>query len=121
MDDVLKLGARLLIAPLFLAGVVEKLIDPAIVEGLLADHGWWQWLIWPATLLNLAGALALLSGLWPTQVALALALYCAVTSIFHWIPGDGWQMSIFIKNWAIAGGLLALAAAGPGRFVLGGR
>ena len=121
MDDLLKLGARLLIAPLFLAGTVQKFVDPAMVEGLLADHGWWTWLIWPATLFNLAGALALLSGLWPRPVALALALYCAVTSIFHWIPGDGWQMSIFIKNWAIAGGLLALAAAGPGRFVIGAR
>jgi len=40
-----------------------------------------------------------------------LAAYCVVTSVFHFIPSDGWQMSIFIKNWAIAGGLLALSAA----------
>ena len=43
--------------------------------------------------------------------ALALAAYCAATSAFHFIPGDGWQMSIFVKNWAIAGGCLALFVA----------
>ncbi|HSF65174.1 MAG TPA: DoxX family protein, partial [Paracoccaceae bacterium] len=51
-------------------------------------------------------------------VALALAGYCAVTSLFHWIPGDPWQMSIFVKNWAIAGGCLILAAHGAGRYAL---
>jgi putative oxidoreductase len=39
------------------------------------------------------------------------AAYCAATSLFHLQPQDGWQMSIFVKNWAIAGGLLSLAAA----------
>ena len=46
-----------------------------------------------------------------SSVALSLAAYCAVTSVFHFIPGDPWQMSIFVKNWAIAGGCLALAVA----------
>jgi putative oxidoreductase len=51
-------------------------------------------------------------------LAFLLAGYCALTSLFHYIPSDGWQMSIFVKNWAIAGGCLALAAAGSGRWAL---
>jgi putative oxidoreductase len=62
-------------------------------------------------ILNAALAIALLVG-WPLRAAaLTAALYCAVTSVFHWVPTDPWQMSIFVKNWAIAGGCLALAAA----------
>ena len=52
--------------------------------------------------------------------AAALAAYCAVTSLFHFIPDDSWQMTIFVKNWAIAGGLLVLAAQGGGRWQLRG-
>ena len=115
------LGARLLIAQLFLLGPAQKWLDPVTVEDLLAGRGWPEWLIWPALAFNLAAGVLLILGLWSQPLALLLAAYCAVTSLFHYVPDDGWQMSIFVKNWAIAGGCLALAAAGPGRYVLAGR
>lgn len=118
MDDVLKLAARLLLAALFVAGALQKTLQPETVTALLAGMGWPQLLVWPALALNASGAVALILGVQVRPVALVLAVYCAVTSVFHLIPGDGWQMSIFVKNWAIAGGLLALAVAGPGRFAL---
>ena len=108
--DLATLIGRILIAALFLGGAAQKTADPATVEGLLAAHHWPIWLVWPALLFNLGAGLALVLGLWVRPVALVLAAYCAVTSLFHFIPGDGWQMSIFVKNWAIAGGLLTLAA-----------
>ncbi len=112
------LGARLLVAQLFLLGTAQKWLDPSAVEGLLAGRGLPEWLIWPALAFNLAGGAMLALGIWTRPVALLLAAYCGVTSIFHFIPGDGWQMSIFVKNWAVAGGCLALAAAGSGRWAL---
>ncbi len=112
------LGARLLVAQLFLLGTAQKWLDPDAVEGLLAGWGLPEWLIWPALAFNLAGGAMLALGLWTRPLALLLAAYCAVTSAFHFIPSDGWQMSIFVKNWAIAGGCLALAAAGSGRWAL---
>ncbi|EYD76241.1 DoxX [Rubellimicrobium mesophilum DSM 19309] len=115
------LGARLLIAQLFLLGSAQKWLDPAIVEGLLAGLGWPDWLIWPALAFNLVAGVLLALGFWTRWLAILLAAYCGVTSLFHYIPSDGWQMSIFVKNWAIAGGCLALAAAGPGRYALEGR
>jgi putative oxidoreductase len=105
------LGARGLIGALFLAGAAQKLASPGIVEGLLADRGWPAWLVWPAAAYDLAAGALLIAGLGVTPVALSMAAYCAVTSLFHFIPSDGWQMSIFVKNWAIAGGCLALAVA----------
>ncbi len=118
MSDALTLLGRLLIAALFLAGAAQKSGNPAAVEALLAAHNWPLWLIWPAGLFNLAAGIALIAGVYTRPVAFGLALYCALTSLFHYIPGDGWQMSIFVKNWAIAGGCLVLAAHGAGRFAL---
>ncbi|WOI54838.1 DoxX family membrane protein [Palleronia sp. LCG004] len=109
MEKGLKLVGRVLIAALFLAGAWQKAAAPGIVEGLLADRGLPVVAVWPALVLNAAGAVALVAGWRLGPVALGLAVYCMVTSIFHFVPEDGWQMSIFVKNWAIAGGLLFVA------------
>ncbi len=58
--------------------------------------------------------LAVIVGVWLGPVAASLALHGMVTSGFHLQPDDAWQMSIFVKNWAIAGGCLVLAADGSG-------
>jgi putative oxidoreductase len=39
----------------------------------------------------------------------------------HFVPGDQNEMTIFMKNLAIAGGLIVLAATGPGRLSIEGR
>ncbi len=118
MDGAVLVG-RSLIAALFLGGAVQKGLDPDPAMSLLTDRGLPGVLVWPALAFNALAGLALLAGLAVRPVALALAGYCAVTSMFHLIPDDPWQMSIFVKNWAIAGGCLVLAAHGPGRYVLG--
>jgi putative oxidoreductase len=118
MGDLAVLVGRVLIAALFVAGAVQKFTSPGQVEGLLAGFGWPAWLVWPALGFNALAAAALILGVYVRPVALGLAVYCAVTSLFHYLPGDGWQMSIFIKNWAIAGGCLVLAAHGAGRFAV---
>jgi putative oxidoreductase len=97
---------------------VQKWTNPGAVEDLLAVMGMPGWLVWPALAFNLAAGLALIVGLGVRPVAASLAVYCAFTSIFHYIPADPWQMTIFVKNWAIAGGCLVLAAHGPGRIAL---
>lgn len=117
--DAALLAARLLIAALFLGGFAQKLADPGPAMQLLAERGMPGWLVWPADAFNLAAALLLLAGIGVTPVALALAAYCGFTSVFHFKPDDPWQMTIFVKNWAIAGGCLALAVAGAGNWRLG--
>ena len=114
------LAARVLIAVLFLGGAAQKLSSPADVTGLLAGRGLPEWLIWPALAYDAVAGLMLLAGLWTGPLAVTLALYCAFTSLFHWIPADPWQITIFVKNWAIAGGCLALAVAGAGDWRIGG-
>jgi putative oxidoreductase len=116
--DAMVLIGRVLIAALFLGGAVQKGASPADVQSLLAGMGWPVWFIWPAMAFNLIAGLALIFGVAVRPVAVALAVYCGVTSIFHYLPNDPWQMTIFVKNWAIAGGCLVLAAHGAGRFAL---
>jgi putative oxidoreductase len=118
LADIATLVGRILIALLFLGGAAQKAGDPSAVEALLAGRGWPMWLVWPALVFNLCAGITLIAGVAVRPVAAALAAYCAVTSLFHYIPADPWQMTIFVKNWAIAGGCLVLAAHGAGRFAL---
>jgi putative oxidoreductase len=117
-DDWLLLLGRLLIAALFVGGALQKAFDPQQVIGLLSGWHLPGLLVWPALAYNAAAGLALAFGVAVRPLALSLALYCVVTSAFHFLPGDPWQMTIFVKNWAIAGGCLALAVAGSGRIAV---
>jgi putative oxidoreductase len=122
MNDILNLAGRVLIAFLFLGGAFQKLSDPGPVQGMIASLGLPVWLVWPAALFNLVAAVCLVFGPRVRWWALGLAAYCLFTSWFHWqLRADPWQVTIMVKNWAVAGGLCVLAAEGPGRFVLGRR
>ncbi len=118
LTDLAVLVGRILIAVLFLAGALQKAIDPTPVMLLLSGLGLPVALVWVALGFNAVAGVMVVAGWAVRPVAVLLAVYCGVTSLFHLIPDDPWQMSIFIKNWAIAGGCLVLAAHGPGRYVL---
>lgn len=119
MKDSLNLVGRVLIALLFLGGAVQKFGDPAPVEQMIRSIGLPGALVWPVAVFDLVAAFGLIFGPGVRVWALVLALYCILTSYFHWqLRADPWQVTIVVKNWAIAGGLLILAAEGPGRWVL---
>jgi putative oxidoreductase len=119
MSDTLNLIGRILIALLFLGGAVQKVMDPVPVQEMIASIGLPLDLVWPVALFNAAAVWGLIFGPGVRLWAVVLAGYCIFTSYFHWqLRADPWQVSIMVKNWAIAGGLLVLAAQGPGRFAL---
>ena len=109
---------RLLIAVLFLGGALQKTLDPAPASQLLLDFGLPAGLVWPALAFNALAGIALLLGVQVRLVALLAADYCGFTSMFHYLPDDAWQMTIFVKNWAIAGGSLVLSVHGAGAWAL---
>lgn len=117
-NNLVSLAGRVLIAALFLAGAVQKAIDSTPAGEMLEGWGLPFGLVWVAMAYNLGAAVALILGIALPPVALSLALYCMGTSFFHLVPDDPWQMSIFVKNWAIAGGCLVLAGQGGGAWRL---
>jgi putative oxidoreductase len=70
-------------------------------------------------LVELAGGVAILAGLLTRWAAIVLALFCLATAVvFHSDFADATQAVMFMKNLAIAGGLILLYANGPGAYAV---
>ena len=70
---------------------------------------------------ELGGGLLILLGGLTRLTALALCAFTIAAGVlFHFKPEDMAQMTSFMKNLAIAGGFLALAANGAGAFSIDG-
>ncbi len=73
-------------------------------------------------LFELLGGVLLMLGLFTQLLALAFAAFSLISGfIFHFDLADQTQFIMFYKNIAMAGGFLALATVGAGRFSLDAR
>lgn len=121
LTDTYALVGRVLLAAIFLLSGVGKLADPAGSAAYVASAGLPAPVLaaWGAAILETLGGIALIAGFRTRIFALALAGFSVVAAVFfHAQFTDQNQMIHFLKNLAIAGGLLQLAAFGPGRFAL---
>jgi putative oxidoreductase len=112
---------RVLIAVLFLLSGFSKLAAPAVTQGYIASAGL------PAPLLGyliaiiveVGGGVLLVIGYRTRLVALILAAFTLAAALaFHNNFADQDQMIHFLKNIAVIGGLLQVAAFGAGAFSL---
>ncbi|MDB6105134.1 MAG: putative rane protein [Gammaproteobacteria bacterium] len=114
---------RLMISALFLVSGIGKITAPAATIGYIASAGL------PLPQLGLAIAIAiavelilvpaLALGYRTRSVAPVIAAYSVATALFfHRGVADPNQFLHFLKNIAIAGGLLQIVGFGPGRFSL---
>lgn len=113
------LAARVLTAAIFLFSGVGKVTAPAATIGYIASVG----LPLPevayglAVLAELGLGAALLVGFRTRWAALGLAVFSLTAAVlFHRDMADQNQLVHFLKNLAMAGGLLQIAAYGAGRF-----
>jgi len=116
-------AARGMLAALFLVSGVQKVFVPDMIQGYIASAGLpFPSLIYAITVVIELGAGALLLVGFQTRVTAAVlaAFTVAAALIFHRALGDPNQFVHFLKNLAIAGGLLHVAAAGAGAFSLDG-
>jgi len=115
---------RLLLAVIFLMSGVGKIAAPAATAGYIASAGLpapYLGLI-AAILVEVGGGLLLLVGYQTRLASIALAVFTVAAALaFHNNFADQNQMIHFLKNLAIAGGLLQVAAFGAGSFSLDAR
>lgn len=114
-DKLTELFGRILLAAIFVPAGLNKIMQYEGTQAYMAAHGV------PGALLPLVIALEVLGGLavlvgWQTRVAaIALAVFSlAAAVLFHADFGDQTQMTMFLKNLAIAGGFLILYVHGAG-------
>ena len=116
-QSLLMLAARILLGSLFIVAGLGKLSNVEGFAGFMASGGIPAFLAWPAILFEILVGLALLIGFQTRPAALALAAFSLVTAlVYHLVPADQLQMTIFFKNLGLAGGYLAMAAFGAGAY-----
>ena len=120
-NNAVALAGRILIAVLFLMSGLSKLGAPAATQGFIASVGL------PAPVLSyfgsmsveLIGSVLLIVGLRVRVVSAGMAVFTLLTAaFFHNHFADQDQVIHFLKNIAVTGGLLQVAAFGPGKFSL---
>lgn len=114
--------ARVLLAHIFVMAGISKISGYAGTQGYMESVGVPGSLLPLVILVELGAGIAIVLG-WKTRIsAYALAGFCVVSAvIFHSNLAEQMQMILFMKNFAMAGGLLLLAEHGAGAYSLENR
>jgi putative oxidoreductase len=114
MDPVriVAVGGRALLAMLFILAGLAKLAGPQPFLQHMAAFGVPTFLLPAVIALEVGAGAALLLGWRLRDAAAALGLFCLLTAfVFHHDLGDKAERTLFFKDVALAGALLAMAAA----------
>ena len=123
LQNAATLAGRILLASIFLAAGIGKLgAGYAGTQAYMASQGVPGALLPLVIALEIGGAALIIAGWWTRLSALALAGFTlAAAALFHANFADPMQQILFLKNVAIAGGFLTLAAYGAGAWSLDAR
>lgn len=121
LNAALILVARLLMAWIFIGAGLSKLgAGYAGTQGYMASVGLPGELLPLVILLEIGGGIALVLGFQARMAALALAIFSIVSAFMFHGAADQMQQIMFMKNLAMAGGLLAFTVFGAGRISMDG-
>ncbi|KQZ44085.1 DoxX family protein [Duganella sp. Root1480D1] len=121
---VLPLIGRILMAAIFVMSGIGKIANPGTTLGYINAMGlpFPELALVGAIGIEVVGGLLLVAGLYTRPVALALAGFSILTGlVFHSAIADQNQMIHLMKNLAMAGGLLQIAAFGAGSLSIDAR
>ncbi|HEH9427581.1 TPA: DoxX family protein [Aeromonas sobria] len=122
MKDLALLAGRVLLALMFVMAGWSKIGGYAGTQGYMEAMGVPGFMLPLVILLELGGGLAIVLGLFTRSLSVLMAGFTLMAAfIFHYQPAEQMQMLMFMKNVSVAGGFLALAAAGAGAFSLDAR
>ena len=120
-QDGVALAGRLLLAAIFILSGITKLGAAEGTIGYIASVGlpFADAIYYAVVALEIVGGLMLVAGFKTRAAAVALGGFSIVAAvIFHSDFADQNQMIHFLKNLALAGGMLQVAAFGAGRLAL---
>lgn len=115
--SAIPLVGRVLLAAIFILSGVGKIYAPEATRGYIGQAGlpFPQLAFLGAVALEIGGGLLLVVGYKTRLAAIVLAVFSVATAlIFHGAISDQNQFIHLLKNFAIAGGLLQIAAFGGG-------
>jgi putative oxidoreductase len=115
IERTLAVVGRLLIAVLFVLAGIGKILNPKPFLDHMTQFGMPTFLLPAVIALEIGGGLAVLIGWRLREAAGALAIFCILTAtIFHHQLGIKAEVTLFLKDLAIAGGLLLTAVSASG-------
>ena len=121
ISTTLAIAARLLAATIFIVAGTGKLgAGYAGAQAYMASAGVPGVLLPLVIALEIGGGLSLLLGFQTRLVAFLLAGFSITAGLIFHMGGDQMQQIMFMKNLAMAGGLLAFTLFGAGRLSLDG-
>lgn len=108
---------RALMSAIFIMAGINKIGGYAGTQGYMESAGVPGILLPLVIVLEIGGGLAILLG-WQTRIAAFMLAGFSILSalVFHFSFGDQMQSILFMKNMAMAGGLLFLVTAGAGNW-----
>lgn len=116
MDKHINIAARLLMAQIFIIFGFSKISGYSGTQGYMEQMGVPGILLPLVILTELGGGLALLFGFRTRAVAFVLAGFTVLSALlFHASFADQMQLINFMKNLAMAGGLLLFVRHGAGQ------
>ena len=120
MRDLTTLAARILLALIFIIAGWGKLgAGYAGTQQYMASMGVAGGLLPLVIFAELGGGFGILFGALTRLAATGLAVFCILSALFfHTDFANQMQFIMFMKNLAIAGGMLALVAHGAGAYSL---
>ncbi len=117
LRDWADLLARVLLAHMFIISGWHKIGGFTDAQAYIASQGVWPWLLPLVILVELGGGVLLVAGYRTRIMAFLLGGFTALAALlFHSDFGAPGQAISFMKNFAIAGGMLVVVLNGPGRF-----
>jgi putative oxidoreductase len=126
MQGLVAMLGRILISSLFFVSAIAKIIDPSATMSMMSELGvpFIPYLYAASIVIELIGALALLTGIAARQAAVLLIFYLIPVS-YMLVNGltistymTTVQMILLLQNLATMGGLFILAAFGAGPLVV---
>ena len=116
-SNITLLVARILLAAIFIIAGLNKFGSIDGTAGYIGSVGlpFPTLLAWGTAFFEVIAGVAILAGFKTQLASYALAAFCVASAIiFHNGFADASQMNAMMKNFALAGGFLALSVAGAG-------